>query len=70
MTPPDWLDKIIAGGPAAIFALLWWLERSNRIDLENELKGIAKDSVQAMTGLKVTVDNFANVFNPLNRRDK
>ena len=70
MIPPEWLEKIVSGGPALIFAVMWYLERSNRIDLENELKGIAKDSVQAMTGLKVTVDNFANVFNPLNRRDK
>lgn len=72
MIPPELLEILKSAGAGAgpIFALLWWLERSNRIDLENELKVIAKDAVSSMVGLKVTVDNFANVFNPLHRRSK
>lgn len=29
---PDWLKDLATAGPAAIFAVMWWLERSERKD--------------------------------------
>lgn len=31
VSPLDWMDKMIAGGPAAIMGVMWWLERSERV---------------------------------------
>jgi hypothetical protein len=30
--PLDWVDKLIAMGPAGIMAVMWWLERSERVE--------------------------------------
>ena len=34
---PDWIKDLAAAGPAAIFAVMWWLERSERKDMSDRL---------------------------------
>lgn len=31
------IQTLLSGGPAAIFALMWWLERQERLDLSKKL---------------------------------
>lgn len=51
-------------GPLAPFIILWWLERGERIDAQNELKQIAKDSVIAMTKADAAIGQLISVFKP------
>lgn len=58
----DLVQKI--GAPAApVFALLWWLERGERIDAQNELKQIAKDSTVAITTVSGRIAEWVSLFN-------
>jgi hypothetical protein len=50
-----------AAGP--IFAILWYLERGERIDAQGELKQIAKESTTAMVAIEKTVEKWTSVFN-------
>jgi hypothetical protein len=52
---PEWipiLEKIIAGGPAVIFGLLWWLERSDRISKDLKLEQLTERTLVLLTELK------------------
>lgn len=60
---PDWLPKIIAGGPAFIFAALWWLERQERRQERKEHKTIAKDMIEAMIKTENTLETLGRIFN-------
>lgn len=50
--PPDWIDKLISGGPAAIFAALWWLERSDRKAASAKLEILSERTLVLLTELK------------------
>jgi hypothetical protein len=58
---PDWLDKVIAGGPAAIFALMWWLERSERVTN-------GKAFVAAMIETKIALEALVKIVTPQGRQ--
>lgn len=60
---PDWLDKVVTGGPAFIFAALWWLERSERRQEREEHKTVSKDMIHAMTKVQDTLEIFGRIFN-------
>jgi hypothetical protein len=62
--PPEWLDKIVSGGPALIFALLWWFERDERKSVQEELKAITERVVIAMTETKSTLATFGSLLTP------
>jgi hypothetical protein len=64
MTLIDFLEYVKAGGAplAAVFAILWWLERDERKDAQAELKLLAKDTVITMTKLETGVGQLATIF--------
>lgn len=52
---PEWtgmLEKVIAGGPALIFAVLWWLERTDRISKDLKLEQLTERMLVLITELK------------------
>jgi hypothetical protein len=52
---PEWtgmLEKVIAGGPALIFAVLWWLERTDRISKDLKLEQLTERTLVLLTELK------------------
>ena len=55
--------KGLGTGAGPIFALLWWLERGERIDAQRELKSLAKDSTTAIVAIDKTVEKWTSVFN-------
>lgn len=64
MTLDQVFEFIKQYGPLAPFIVLWWLERGERIDAQNELKQIAKESVVAMTKADATIGQLITVFKP------
>ena len=54
---PDWLDKAITAGPAAIFAAMWWLERTER-------KAIMERALTAMVETKSALQTLASLVRP------
>jgi hypothetical protein len=58
------LDILKSYGPLAPFVIMWWLERGERIDAQNELKQIARDSVVAMTKADDSISQLISVFKP------
>jgi hypothetical protein len=64
MLPPELVEMIKAGGAAMapIFAMLWWLERGERIDSQKELKQIARDQTIAATSMEKTIGQWASLF--------
>jgi hypothetical protein len=52
-----------AGGLAApIFAILFWLERNERLDAQKELREVAENSATAMVELKAMVAQLSAIF--------
>lgn len=49
---PEWLEKVIAGSPALIFATLWWLERSDRKAASAKLETLSERTLVLLTELK------------------
>jgi hypothetical protein len=52
---PEWtgmLEKVIAGGPALIFAVLWWLERTDRISKDVKMEQLTERTLVLLTELK------------------
>lgn len=52
---PEWtgmLEKVVAGGPALIFAVLWWLERTDRISKDLKLEQLTERMLVLITELK------------------
>lgn len=64
MSVAEIFDLITKYGPGVIFAVLWYLERSERIDAQTEVKVIAKDSVIAITVVEKTIDKWSSTFKP------
>lgn len=52
MEVPVWIDKVIAGGPAAIFALMWFLERQRADRVQAKLDAISEKSLVLWTEWK------------------
>jgi hypothetical protein len=67
MIPPEWLDKVVAGGPSLIFAVLWYLERGERRDAQAELKTITERVLLAMSETKSALVTFGSILNPTGR---
>lgn len=59
--PLDWIDKLIAMGPAGIMGLMWWLERAERV--EN-----AEKFANAMFETKAALQALVNMATPQGRR--
>jgi hypothetical protein len=66
--PAEFLDLVKGLGAAAgpIFAILWWLERSERKEAHDELRDIAKDSTTAITKVDSAIGQLVSVFKPTN----
>ena len=57
-----------AGGLAApIFAILYVMERGERIDAQTELKDVTKEAVATMVELKSMVGQLIMIFNSRKR---
>lgn len=59
---PEWLDKLATAGPAFIFAVMWWLERTERKQEREEHKTVARDMIEAMVKTENTLATIGNVF--------
>jgi hypothetical protein len=70
MTLPELLEWVKSLGTAAgpIFAMLWWLERSERKDAHDELRDIAKNSISAIAKAESAIGQLITVFKPGNGR--
>ena len=72
MTLADLLAYIKdAGGLAApLFAILFWLERSERQDAQKELREVAESTVVAMAELKAIVSELSLIFDSPRRNKR
>lgn len=52
MTVEVILDVLAKYGPGAIFAIMWWLERSERVASQANLMSLAERTIVLMTELK------------------
>jgi hypothetical protein len=68
MSPAEIFDLIAKYGPGVIFALLWWLERGERIDAQKEVKQIAKDSIVAITNAASSSGQLISILKPGQRQ--
>ena len=59
---PEWLEKLATAGPAFIFAVMWWLERTERKQERDEHKTVARDMIEAMVKTENTLATIGNVF--------
>lgn len=59
---PDWLEKIVTGGPAFIFAAMWWLERQERRQEREEHKTVSRDMISAMIKTENTLETLGKIF--------
>lgn len=59
---PDWIDKVVTGGPAFIFAVLWWLERQERHQERDEHRTVSKEMLSAMVKTESTLDTLGKIF--------
>jgi hypothetical protein len=58
-----------AGGLAGpIFAVMWWLERGERLDAQKELKTIAAESVRALVEFRAIANQLTTIFGKGPRR--
>ena len=58
---PDWLDKVVTAGPTAILALMWWLERSERVSNSNKF-------FEAMMETKIALEALVKIATPQGRQ--
>lgn len=59
---PEWLEKLATAGPAFIFAVMWWLERSERKQERDEHKTVSRDMIEAMVKTENTLATLGKVF--------
>jgi hypothetical protein len=59
---PEWLEKLATAGPAVIFAVMWWLERTERREERKEHKTVSRDMIDAMVKTENTLATLGNVF--------
>lgn len=62
MNLPEWFEKLATAGPAFIFAVMWWLERTERREERAEHKTVARDMINAMVKTENTLATIGNVF--------
>jgi hypothetical protein len=64
MIPPELFDLIKSGGGilAPVFAILWWLERQERLKEREEHKTVAKDMITAMSKTEATLATLRVLF--------
>lgn len=60
---PDWLDKIVTGSPAVIFAAMWWLERQERLKERDGHRTASLEMIKAMLKTESTLDALGRIFN-------
>lgn len=48
--------------PATIFAMMWWLERTDRLKLQDRVYALGREVVTAMTETKASLATLGNVF--------
>ncbi len=49
---PEWLEKLATASPGLIFAVMWWLERTERRENAKELKALSASYAAAFAELK------------------
>jgi hypothetical protein len=59
---PEWFKEIVTAGPAFIFAVLWWLERTERLKEREEHKTVSRDMISAMVKTESTLATLGGVF--------
>lgn len=59
---PDWLEKVVTGGPALIFAVMWWLERQERRQERDEHKTVSRDMISCMIKTENTLETLGKIF--------
>jgi len=64
MLPPELFDIVKAGGAALapFLALLWWMERGERLKEREEHKTVAKDMITAMVKTEATLATLGQIF--------
>jgi len=64
MLPPDLLELIKGGGVAIapFLALLWWMERAERLKEREEHKTVARDMITAMVKTEATLSTLGKIF--------
>lgn len=64
MLPPELFDAIKAGGAAIapFLAILYWLERAERIKEREEHKTVARDMITAMVKTEATLATLGQLF--------
>ncbi len=60
---PDWLEKVVTAGPAFIFAVMWWLERTERREEREEHKTVSRDMITAMLKTENTLEILSRILN-------
>lgn len=62
--PPqmDWINHLISAGPAAIFATMWWLERSERKEKDKALMELGERGFTIAEGAKNTLDGIKTLL--------
>lgn len=60
---PDWVEKVITASPAAIFAVMWWLERTERV-------AIMERALTAMLETKGALLTLVSILKPDGRGDR
>jgi len=50
--PDAILEALVKYGPGAVFAVMWWLERTDRIGKDDKLSDLAERTIVLMTELK------------------
>jgi hypothetical protein len=59
---PEWLEKLATAGPAVIFAVMWWLERTERRQERAEHKTVSRDMIAAMLKTENTLETIGDMF--------
>jgi len=64
MLPPELFEALKAGGAAItpFLAILWWLERSERLKEREEHKTVARDMITAMVKTEATLATLGKIF--------
>lgn len=52
---PDWLKDLATASPAVIFAALWWLERSERKEMQEKFWSAMAETKGALQALSSIV---------------
>lgn len=64
MLPPELFEALKSGGAALVpfLAILWWLERAERLKEREEHKTVARDMIAAMVKTEAALSAFGKIF--------